>query len=101
MIAADDTEIADARAVIGRDGIGCEPASAASLAGVKALVAAGVIERSADVVMVLTGHVLKDTAYAAAYHAAPSAYANTIIHTRDQTELLTRIDDFATARAGA
>jgi threonine synthase len=101
VIAADDTEIADARAVIGRDGIGCEPASAASLAGVKALVAAGVIERSADVVMVLTGHVLKDTAYAAAYHAAPSAYANTIIHTRDQTELLTRIDDFATARAGA
>jgi threonine synthase len=101
VIAVDDAAIADARAVIGRDGIGCEPASAASLAGVKALVADGVIRASDDVVLVLTGHVLKDTAYAAAYHAAPSAFANTIVHTRDRADLLARIDELATARAGA
>jgi len=101
VIAVDDGAIADARAVIGRDGIGCEPASAASLAGLKALVEAGTIARDDDVVLVLTGHVLKDTAYAAAYHAAPAPFANRIVHTRDQAELLARIDDLATARAGA
>jgi threonine synthase len=101
VIAVDDAAIADARAVIGRDGIGCEPASAASLAGLKALAAAGIVGASEDVVLVLTGHVLKDTAYAAAYHAAPTAFANRIIHTRDRAELLARIDDLATARAGA
>jgi threonine synthase len=101
VIAVDDAAIADARAIIGRDGIGCEPASAASLAGLKALVAAGLVRPSDDVVLVLTGHVLKDTAYAAAYHAAPSAFANRIVHTRDRDDLLARIDDLATARAGA
>src|SRR5262249_34882021 len=55
-----EQEIADAKAVIGRCGIGCEPASAATLAGIRKLRAAGVIAPSADVVAVLTGHVLKD-----------------------------------------
>ena len=49
-----EQEIADAKAVIGACGIGCEPASAATLAGLKKLVAAGVLERGADVVAVLT-----------------------------------------------
>src|SRR6266478_2126328 len=55
-----EQEIADAKAQIGRCGIGCEPASAATLAGIRKLTAAGVIDKSADVVAVLTGHVLKD-----------------------------------------
>jgi threonine synthase len=65
---ATEQEIADAKAIIGQCGIGCEPASAASLAGAKKLVAAGVIDRDADVVAVLTGNVLKDPDYIFKYH---------------------------------
>lgn len=101
VLAVDDEAIADARAVIGRDGIGCEPASAASLAGAKQLVTRGDIRPGDDVVLVLTGHMLKDTAYAAAYHAAATEFANAIVRTRDEADLLARIDDLATARAGA
>jgi threonine synthase len=49
-------------------GIGCEPASAASLAGVKKLVASGVIDKDATVVGILTGQLLKDTDAVARYH---------------------------------
>ena len=79
VLAVDDAEIAEARAVIGRDGVGCEPASAASLAGLRRLVADGAVARDADVVCVLTGHVLKDTAYAARYHASAAPHANAIV----------------------
>jgi threonine synthase len=58
-----DEEIGEAKAMIGRDGIGCEPASATTLAGLKKLTAAGKLEREARVVAILTGHVLKDTDY--------------------------------------
>jgi threonine synthase len=64
-----EQEIADAKAMIGRDGIGCEPASAATLAGIKRLAGAGVIAPSDRVVAVLTGNLLKDTDYTIAYHA--------------------------------
>jgi threonine synthase len=60
IAAADDDEILAAKASIGLEGIGCEPASAASLAGVRALERAGIIAPDADVVAMLTGHVLKD-----------------------------------------
>jgi threonine synthase len=63
-----EQEIADAKAIIGRAGIGCEPASAATLAGIRKLTGAGVISRSADVVAVLTGNVLKDPDYIYKYH---------------------------------
>ncbi|HBY59977.1 MAG TPA: threonine synthase [Solibacterales bacterium] len=63
-----EQEIADAKAVIGKAGIGCEPASAATLAGLKKLVAKGVVARDADVVAVLTGNVLKDPDYIYRYH---------------------------------
>jgi threonine synthase len=63
-----EQEIADAKAVIGQCGIGCEPASAATLAGIRKLTAAGVIDREADVVAVLTGNVLKDPDYIFKYH---------------------------------
>ncbi|MCU0226148.1 MAG: threonine synthase [Bryobacterales bacterium] len=63
-----EQEIADAKAVIGRCGIGCEPASAASLAGIRKLVAAGVIQPQEQVVGILTGHVLKDPDYVYRYH---------------------------------
>jgi threonine synthase len=63
-----EQEIADAKAVIGFCGIGCEPASAATLAGIRKLTAAGVIDKDADVVAVLTGNVLKDPDYIYRYH---------------------------------
>jgi threonine synthase len=63
-----EQEIADARAMIGRDGIGCEPASAATLAGIVRLVAAGAIKRGESVIAVLTGNLLKDPDYTVDYH---------------------------------
>ena len=63
-----EQEIADAKAIIGRCGFGCEPASAATLAGIRKLTAAGVIRADADVVAVLTGNVLKDPDYIYRYH---------------------------------
>jgi len=63
-----DDEIMAAKAAIDRAGIGCEPASAATLAGLRQLVAAGEIGADADVVAVLTGHLLKDTEAVITYH---------------------------------
>lgn len=56
-----DEEILAAKAMIDRAGIGCEPASAATLAGVRKLVAAGSIKRDELVVGILTGNLLKDS----------------------------------------
>ncbi len=64
-----DQEILDAKAWIARDGIGCEPASAASVAGVKRLVEGGVIDKDSVVACVLTGHQLKDPHATVAYHS--------------------------------
>ncbi|MBY0489492.1 MAG: threonine synthase [Gemmatimonadaceae bacterium] len=60
VITATDDAIIDAKVAIDAAGVGCEPASAASVAGVKQLVAQGVIHPGDRVVAVLTGHVLKD-----------------------------------------
>jgi threonine synthase len=62
-----EQEIADAKAMIGRAGIGCEPASAATLAGIRKLTAAGVIRKDADIVAALTGN-LQDPDYIYKYH---------------------------------
>jgi threonine synthase len=58
-----DEEIGEAKDWIGRDGIGCEPASATTLAGIRRLTHSGKMEPDANVVAILTGHVLKDTDY--------------------------------------
>jgi threonine synthase len=63
-----EQEIADAKAIIGQCGIGCEPASAATLAGIRKLTQTGVIRAEEDVVAVLTGNVLKDPDYIYKYH---------------------------------
>ena len=68
VITVSEQEIADAKAVIGRDGIGCEPASATTVAGIRKLVNDGVIKEDESVVAVLTGHLLKDTDYVIKYH---------------------------------
>ncbi|HKR21382.1 MAG TPA: threonine synthase [Pyrinomonadaceae bacterium] len=68
VITVSEQEIADAKATIGRDGIGCEPASATTVAGIRKLVSEGSIKRHESVVAVLTGHLLKDTDYVIKYH---------------------------------
>lgn len=63
-----DEEILEEKALIGRCGYGCEPASAASLAGLRRLVREGVVEHHARVVCILTGHQLKDPDATVGYH---------------------------------
>jgi threonine synthase len=63
-----EAEIALAKAEIGAEGIGCEPASAVTLAGLKRFIGAGKIEASETVVLLLTGHTLKDSDYTIQYH---------------------------------
>ena len=63
-----EQEIADAKAILGSDGIGCEPASAVTLAGIRKMVAEGRMQANEDVVAILTGHVLKDPEYTVRYH---------------------------------
>ena len=68
-----DQEILDAKAQVGAGGFGCEPASAASVAGVRKLRHMGVIGRDERVVCVLTGHALKDPHLTVAYHTSDAA----------------------------
>jgi len=63
-----DQEIMEAKALIDAQGIGCEPASACSLAGVRKLVNSGVIKPNETVVGILTGHLLKDPDATIGYH---------------------------------
>ncbi|MFN7944058.1 MAG: threonine synthase [Blastocatellia bacterium] len=71
-----EQEIADAKAIIGRDGIGCEPASAVTLAGIRKMVAAGSINSDEDVIAILTGHVLKDPDYVVSYHRGELSFTD-------------------------
>ena len=63
-----DEEILDAKAIVGRTGLGCEPASAASVAGLRKLRGEGVIGKNERVVCILTGHALKDPNVTVDYH---------------------------------
>ena len=69
-----DQEIMDAKALIDAQGIGCEPASACSLAGTRKLVERGVIGRDETVVGILTGHLLKDPDATIGYHSGTLAH---------------------------
>jgi len=76
-----DAAILDGKALVGRFGFGCEPASGASVAGLRALLESRVISRSDRVVCILTGHALKDPNVTVDYHRSSSgkrgaAYAN-------------------------
>lgn len=92
VAAVSDDEILDAKAVIDASGVGCEPASAASVAGVRKARAAGLIGADARVVAVLTGHVLKDPGILVRYHqemAPPPPRANRPV------EIGAKLDDVA------
>jgi len=77
-----DQEILDAKARVGAGGIGCEPASAASVAGTRRLVAEGVIGRGERVVCILTGHQLKDPNATIAYHTTDQELFNKVLGSR-------------------
>lgn len=63
-----EIEIAQAKAEIGAEGIGCEPASAVTLAGLKKLVKQGFVRPQESVVLVLTGNLLKDPDFTMEFH---------------------------------
>ena len=77
-----DQEILDAKAQVGLGGFGCEPASAASVAGAKQLRAEGIIAPSDRVVCILTGHQLKDPDATVAYHSGDKTLFEAKLGTR-------------------
>ncbi len=77
-----DQQILDAKARVGAGGLGCEPASAASVAGAKLLVSEGVIDPDQCVVCILTGHQLKDPTATVAYHTTDQDQFNKILGSR-------------------
>jgi threonine synthase len=68
VTAVDDNEIMDAKAMVDGVGIGCEPASAASVAGIQKLIAEGIIKSEETVVGILTGNLMKDPGATVDYH---------------------------------
>ena len=109
-------EIAQAKAEIGAEGIGCEPASAVTLAGLKKLLKQGFVKPDESVVLVLTGNLLKDPDYTIEFHreglfqgtvhedesaalkALISSASLTVLHFRAFVGLVTA--DHATCRQG-
>ncbi|MCO6456374.1 MAG: threonine synthase [Pirellulaceae bacterium] len=77
-----DQEILDAKAQVGSGGIGCEPASAASVAGARLLRQQGVIGADERVVCILTGHLLKDPTATVAYHTTDQEQFNQVLGSR-------------------
>ncbi len=77
-----DQEIMDAKAWVGAGGLGCEPASAASVAGARKLREEGVIAPSDRVVCILTGHQLKDPTATVAYHSADQEQFDKVLGSR-------------------
>ena len=68
VLATSDAELLEAKAAIDASGVGCEPASAVTLAGLRQLVGSGQVKPAERVVAVLTGHILKDPALLLRYH---------------------------------
>ena len=62
-------EIAAAKAQLGAEGIGCEPASAVTLAGLYNLSKRGFVQPKESAVLMLTGHLLKDADYTIRFHS--------------------------------
>jgi threonine synthase len=96
----DDPTILEHKALIGRHGYGCEPASAASVAGLRQLLAEQVIGKSDRVVCILTGHLLKDPNATVAFHMdekGQSARSNQPVPVADDIEAICRVIEQHTA----
>ncbi|WP_285767005.1 threonine synthase [Peribacillus sp. SI8-4] len=74
-ISVTDDEILDAKAIIDKSGIGCEPASAATVAGLRKLVTQQVIDKEESALCILTGNILKDTDALNEYHLGKSNHS--------------------------
>jgi threonine synthase len=68
VLSVSDAELLEAKAAIDASGVGCEPASAVSVAGLRQLVRSGEVKPAERVVAVLTGHILKDPDLLLRYH---------------------------------
>jgi threonine synthase len=68
VLAVHDADLLEAKAAVDASGVGCEPASAAAVAGLRQLVTRGMIKPSDRVVAILTGHILKDPGLLLRYH---------------------------------
>jgi threonine synthase len=78
-LAVNDGELLEAKAAIDAAGVGCEPASAASVAGARELRRRGTIKPGERVIAILTGHILKDPGLLLRYHQEvdpPPPWAN-------------------------
>lgn len=101
-----DQEILDAKALIDGNGIGCEPASACSLAGTRKLAEKGIIKPGDTVVGVLTGHLLKDPDATIGYHSnslenIAATYPNKLHQAEGDPEEIIRILTDVRETAGA
>jgi threonine synthase len=96
-----EVEIASAKAEIGADGIGCEPASAVTLGGLKKLRRSGFVKPGECVVLILTGHLLKDPDFTIRFHRG-DLFAGTPSETEaSQTKSLQRAPVVLDADLGA
>lgn len=87
-----DREIFDAQAAISKNGFGCEPASASTVAGIKKLREQEVMERGETVVGILTGEILKDPDAIIEYHSNPkNKFANTPIKVENDLNSILRL----------
>ena len=68
VLSVTDNELLEAKAAIDASGVGCEPASAASLAGLRHLIQRGIVQPTERIVAVLTGHILKDPGLLLQFH---------------------------------
>jgi threonine synthase len=96
-----DDEILEHRAMVARWGFGCEPASAASVAGLRKLLDDQTISKDQSVVCILTGHELKDPNATVMYHtgidmkSAQDSAPHTKVHGKLSNEPVQVADDLA------
>ncbi len=89
-----DEDIMDAMAMVSKNGFGCEPASAATVAGTKKLVEQGTIGADETVVGISTGHILKDVTAIVDYHFNPkNRFANTPITVEPDIQEVLKLAD--------
>jgi threonine synthase len=86
-VSVSDPEIMEAKAYIDRSGIGCEPASAAALAGLRKLVRQDDVHPEQTAVCILTGNMLKDTDAISEYHLQNDP-SSTLRNTIRQVDLI-------------
>lgn len=93
-----EQQIMDAKAMVDQAGIGAEPASCCSVAGIKKLVRSGIIHKEDKVVAILTGSLLKDPDAVVNYHLGKlkgieSTYANRPIQIEPSLEAIRKALD--------